>query len=330
MVAVADLPDFKSLPPVQGMPHGCAWGLFDIDGKRDNLGTLNLLTPEVVLAAKEEIKTGISISVNWPLNKVHRPGFKRKVPEHRIINLQAKPGDGHPVHDDELHINTQSGSQWDGFKHFGHGPSECYYNGLKHADVPTSLDNGIHHWNDRGGIVGRGVLLDYVRYAEKKGIEYDVMTRHQITVDILDDMAKDQGVEFKPGDVLIIRSGFTKWYESASQEERDAKITGTGDSSKLAWAGVEGSIETAEWLWNHHFSAVAGDSISFEQWPMNPKCKIHEFQLAFWGSPIGEIWDLEKLAEVCDEQKRWSFFFTSAPLNVVGGVASPPNALAIL
>lgn len=60
-----DLPNFKSLPAVKDMPHGCAWGLFDTNGKRDNLGTLNLLTPEVVLAAKNEIKTGVSVSVNW-------------------------------------------------------------------------------------------------------------------------------------------------------------------------------------------------------------------------------------------------------------------------
>jgi len=78
------------------------------------LGTLNLLTPEVVLAAKEEIKKGFSVSVNWQINKVHQPGFGRKVPEHKFIDL--KPAGGYPVHDDELHINTQSGSQWDGFK----------------------------------------------------------------------------------------------------------------------------------------------------------------------------------------------------------------------
>lgn len=102
----SDLPDFNALPRVQDLPQGCAWGVFDQDGKRDNLGTLNLLTPQVVLAAKDEIKAGISVSVNWPLNKVHQPGFGRKVPEHRILDL--KPGNGgHPVHDDELHVNTQ-------------------------------------------------------------------------------------------------------------------------------------------------------------------------------------------------------------------------------
>jgi hypothetical protein len=67
----SDLPNFKDLPPVKDMPHGCAWGIFDKDGQRDNLGTLNLLTPEAVLAAKEEIKIGQSVSVNWQLNKVN-------------------------------------------------------------------------------------------------------------------------------------------------------------------------------------------------------------------------------------------------------------------
>ena len=58
-----DLPNFKDLPAVKGMPHGCAWGLFDKDGQRDNIGTLNLLTPEVVLEAKKEIQSGISVAL---------------------------------------------------------------------------------------------------------------------------------------------------------------------------------------------------------------------------------------------------------------------------
>jgi hypothetical protein len=44
----------------------------------------------------------------------------------------------------------------------------------------------------------------------------------------------------------------------------------------------------------------------------------------------GEMFDLERLAKECATAQRWSFFFTSAPLNIPGGVASPPNAIAIL
>lgn len=45
--------------------------------------------------------------------------------------------------------------------------------------------------------------------------------------------------------------------------------------------------------------------------------------------PIGELFDLEDLAAQCEKAQRWTFFFTSEPLNVAGGVASPPNALTI-
>jgi len=53
-----DLPSYDDIPAVQGMPHGCAWGLWDKDGKKDQLGALNLLTPEVVREAGKEIQTG--------------------------------------------------------------------------------------------------------------------------------------------------------------------------------------------------------------------------------------------------------------------------------
>ena len=45
--------------------------------------------------------------------------------------------------------------------------------------------------------------------------------------------------------------------------------------------------------------------------------------------PIGELWWLDDLADDCAADGVYEFFFTSAPLNVPGGVGSPPNALAI-
>lgn len=58
-----DLPDFKSMPPVEGMPHGTAWGIWDKDGERDSCGSLNLLTPENTLEAQKEIKSGKSVAL---------------------------------------------------------------------------------------------------------------------------------------------------------------------------------------------------------------------------------------------------------------------------
>ena len=179
-------------------------------------------------------------------------------------------------------------------------------------------------WTKRGGIVGRGVLLDYQAYAERKGIKYSPMSDHAITISDLEEIAKECNVEFLPGDILLVRTGWVKWFEEHTQEDRTKYIT-----NAYAWAGVKGCEETLQWLWDHHFAAVAGDSNGWEVVPMDPKWRLHDFLLSLWGMPIGEMWDLEGLAAECQLQKRWTFFLTSSPLNLPGGCASPPNALAI-
>lgn len=56
-------PKFDDLPPVEGMPAGCAWGVFDKDGKKDVYGTLNLIVPDTIKGAAEEVRQGLSISL---------------------------------------------------------------------------------------------------------------------------------------------------------------------------------------------------------------------------------------------------------------------------
>ena len=87
--------------------------------------------------------------------------------------------------------------------------------------------------------------------------------------------------------------------------------------------GVEPTEEIVEWLWENQFAAVAGDSPSFERSPVGqgereedapPKVVLHQWLLAGWGMPIGEMFDLEELASQCRGCKRWSFFLSSVPL----------------
>jgi len=59
----SSVPNFDDLPKVEGQPQGCAWGVFDKDGKKDVFGTLNFLTPKIVAAAAAEVKDGVSISL---------------------------------------------------------------------------------------------------------------------------------------------------------------------------------------------------------------------------------------------------------------------------
>lgn len=93
--------------------------------------------------------------------------------------------------------------------------------------------------------------------------------------------------------------------------------------------GVENSMSMVRWLYDKHFSAVAGDTMGFEAWPYPEDVCLHEWLLCLWGTPIGELWDLEELGQECERENRWTFMVTSAPLRVQGAVASPPNVIAI-
>lgn len=112
------VPSYADLPPVPNMPHGCTWGLWDRADRKDELGTLNLLTPATILAAKDEIRHGINVAINWSLDNCETPHSNRRKPNHKIMQLPDFVG-----HDDEIQMNTQSGSQWDGFREFGRGSS---------------------------------------------------------------------------------------------------------------------------------------------------------------------------------------------------------------
>ena len=108
---------FSSLPLHPQGPPGNAWGRF---AAHDQLGTLNLLTPEVVAAAaSKEIRTGVRISLDWPLSKPAYPGNGRDPVKHDIVRRGHV---GRVVNDDVLTFNTQCSSQWDGLRHYGYFP----------------------------------------------------------------------------------------------------------------------------------------------------------------------------------------------------------------
>ena len=47
------------------------------------------------------------------------------------------------------------------------------------------------------------------------------------------------------------------------------------------------------------------------------------------GVVVGELLDLERLAELCGADDRWEFLFVGVPMNLPGGIGSPANAVAI-
>ncbi|GAB1728101.1 hypothetical protein NU195Hw_g5838t1 [Hortaea werneckii] len=317
------IPKFADLPLDKSGPHHNAWGLY---GKDDELGTLNRLSDSTVTAAAQaEIKTGTRINLDWPLDAQHDLPFFGRQAFHKDV-YQKPP---RIVNDDVWTFNTQSSSQWDGLRHFGYQKEQRFYNGVTldniHGTngVEKSNVNGIGAWAENG-IVGRGILLDYHEWRIKQGKEHNAFETGSIPVSDLKAVAQDQGTEIKFGDILLIRSGYMAAYNALSRDQ----ISSLRQQQPLKFTGIEQSEEMMQFLWEN-FSAAGGDHPSFEAWPTQKDYALHEVMLAGWGMPIGELFDLEKLAEECKKQKRWSFFLTSKVCNVPGGVASPPNALAI-
>ncbi|KAK6827419.1 hypothetical protein PG987_010760 [Apiospora arundinis] len=313
-----NLPDFDSLPQVEGMPKGCAWGVFDKNGKKDTLGCLNLLTPSVIREAYKEARDGVTFSLNHAMDIIKVP-TGRAPTSHKVLTWKEDITAGQCSYnslDDEAD------------KEQLHGSSSLTYDPEKR--IPT-----IDHWHDRGGVVGRGVLLDYRAYAEAKGIQYESVSRHTITIEDLEAVAAHQGTEFKQGDILLLRTGLAEDIAPMTAEQQLQKMM----AGQGGMAGVEGSEKAAKWFWNHHFAAVASDNMSFEVYPPQKPdgtlgdaadLVLHPYFLSLFGLNIGEIWDLKALSEHCGKTGRYTFLLTSAPLNIPGLVGSPPNALALM
>ena len=339
---------FEELPLDKSGPMGNAWGRWK---DKDQLGMLNLLTAEKVQAASREIRTGTRVSLDWELDRPHFPFFGRQKFFHHIHHKAPRV-----VNDDMIVFNTQCSSQWDGFRHFGRTSGDLkhwflgaelttgiayqdakqFYGGFTQEDIMTSqalgingkfvptnwptrilnskdLANDILVWLENGGIVSRGVLLDFHSWAQKKNLNVDPFTRYPITAVQLQELMADEGITTEPGDVLFIRSGWMATHMAIPAAEEETHPS----RKKESIIGVESSIETLRWIWEHQFGAVAGDMPGFEQAPIwEASVQLHQWLLAGWGCPIGEMFNLEDLAKECKRLGRHHFFLTSMPLRV--------------
>ena len=314
-----NLPSYKDLPVKADAPAGSAWGLF---GDEDQLGTLNLLTPERVAGAAKLVRKGATFPLNLRIDEPNPPMFGRGSPRQHL--------EVGPVSRDDYLDNfwPQASSQWDSMRHIMH-PAHGFYNGTKPEEIVSGGGRlGIENMANRG-IAGRGVLLDLGRYMASQGTPLDCSTNQAISADTLNGCAKTHGVSIRPGDVLLLRTGWLEWYLTKATPEQ--KLYMSGDAmTQLKAPGLEHTEAMAEYLWDLHIAAIAADNPSVEVWPPEPPMGFLHFRLIpLFGMPIGELWWLDGLADDCAADGVYEFFFTSAPLNVPGGVGSPPNALAI-
>lgn len=323
--------DYDKLLQRTDAPAGSSWGLF---GSNDELGTLNFINDLAVRAAAATVRKGSRFNLDLPLDAFETPLFlHRRNPAHTIFSNAPHHRDDYV---DGLYL--QASSQVDGLRHMRH-PLYAFYNGVSAERVavgdPTLGVNRIAET----AVAGRGLLLDLERHLRRRGRAIDHLGGEAFAVDLLEEVCRAQGCEPRPGDILMVRTGWLKHYF----EERTPAQRAEFPARPLA-SGLRQSHDTLRWLWNQRFSIVAFDNPGVEALPAVADSPfhvrdakggrpsgglMHPSMIGLLGMTLGELWDLEALGLDCARDGRYECLVTVKPLNLVGGVGSPANALAL-
>ncbi|MGX5771049.1 cyclase family protein [Microbacterium trichothecenolyticum] len=303
------------------------WGRW---GDDDVLGTLNFIDAAKRVEAAALVQHGevISLAQAFDTDGPQKGWRRRTNPVHTMTDTgtdaeRGNQGFPHGIGgaDDVIAMPLQCSTQWDGLGHiFDHGNA---WNGRRAGDVVTSdgdLVTGIEH--AASVIVSRGVLLDVGRHlAPDTG---ELADGYAITVADLEATIAAQGPSSRVGrgDIVLVRTG------QYARTRRD----GWGDYAGGPAPGL--SLTTAGWLHRTEIAAIATDTWGFEVRPNEFDAAafqpLHQVVIPNMGLTIGEMWNLDALADACAARGRWDFLLSAAPLPITGAVGSPINPVAIL
>lgn len=298
------------------------WGRW---GEDDVLGTVNFIDGAKRRQAASLVRKGVSISLamRFQADGPQRGWRKRNNPVHVMLGtgLDVVHGDRDMPHgiggaDDMIIMPLQCATQWDGLGHiFDHGVA---YNG-RPADkvVTTDGDKVTGIENLASPVASRGVLLDVGRVFGENG---ELPDGFAITEEHLQATAEAHGVEIGRGDIVCVRTG----------QLTRAKREGWGEYAGGPAPGL--SFWTAGWLHRTEIAAIATDTWGFEVRPNefeNAFQPLHQVVIPHMGLLVGEMWDLDALADDCAADGVYEFFLVAPPLPITGAVGSPINPLAI-
>jgi poly(3-hydroxybutyrate) depolymerase/kynurenine formamidase len=278
-------------------------------GADDELGTLNLITPEDRVRAARLVREGVSVSLS-----------------HDYIKERAEDATSPWEH--ELLGSPQAGFLSDRYSIAYHGFAHSHMDALCHNSVGGVMYNGISRetvdtaagcvrlgiTNAKQGVVTRGILMDIARL---KGVEY-LEPGTPIYVEDLEAWERQAGVRVGPGDVVLVRAG--RWARRADE--------GAWATGRLA-AGLHASV--APWL-HERGVAMLGSDYTNDALPSGIEgvaMPIHQLTLVSMGMWLFDNLDLEAVAETAAEQGTWEFMLVAAPLAVPGGTGAPLNPVAI-
>lgn len=278
-------------------------------GEGDERGSANHMSPASVLKAASLIKTGETVELGHVLNG------KMPFGGGRGWNMVAKrtninPGANERGSNEELLVTElgQIGTDLDGFGHQTHRDS--FYNCFKADDITTRTGLKKLGIEKIGTLITRGVLLDI---AGLKGVE-TLPNGYEVTVADLEAALQRQNLALEPGDAILLRYGWSKFWGTDNAAYRD-NAPGIG-------------IEAANWLAAKDPMLVGADNSTVEM-TTNPNkdlsLPVHQIFLVVHGILNLESLKLDEIAA-----KGFSeFAFIMQPIKMEGATGSAVFPVAI-
>ena len=339
-------------------PQGSTWGDFGAD---DQLGRLNLLTPEKLKQAVAEVQSGLTFCLSLPLdypggsdlNPNRLPPILRPCLRRGGVNMNYEyrhiQEDSIDVLSDDLAIlHLQYSTQWDALAHVGAlfdadgdgVPEPLYYNGFAAGRDVIGPDRV-----EDCGIAGE-IAPHSTSEAKALGIEHMAATGVQgrgVMIDLrhhfgdgrtcvgYDDLMRvieADRVEVETGDIVCLHTGFAD-VVLGMRKQPDPMVL------RNACAVLDGSDERLlQWITDSGLAALAADNYAVENYPAASgahSCSVlplHQHCLFKLGVHLGELWHLTPLANWLRVQDRYRFLLTAPPLRLPGAVGAPLNPVA--
>ena len=339
--------EMAATPHWKNRPEGSNWGEFGAD---DQLGRLNLLTPQKVKQGIAEVREGLVFNLSLPLDYT---GGNKLNPRRHPPRLQPTLREGKPYYiyrmeqvvagatdvacDDAVLIHLQYSTQWDSLAHVGSmfdadgdgKPEPVFYNGFRggddiveplpeHPGVPGAKKLGMEHMAAKG-VQGRAVMIDLHHHfgdSPRKQVRY---------VDLMRVFEKDK-VAVETGDMVCVHTGFA---DMLLRMNREPDVNVLNASCAVLDATDQ---KLLQWITDSGLSVLIADNYAVEErrWQLGPDqhghgalLPIHELCLFKLGIHLGEMFYLTALAKWLREHQRYRFLLTAPPLRLPGAVGSP-------
>ena len=292
------------------------WGKW---GDKDQRGTLNYITRDVVQDSTKLVKKGKVYSLALPIQQTGVPVFTDRGRRVNCIHFMRWDGGdfaagsirvgqlGICASDDYLLLGGHSTTHIDALCHMWY--EDHLYNGFS-ANTLRSSGAKYCGVDKLQWIITRGIMLDIPQYKNLEHLE----AGYVITPEDLEGCMKKQGVALRPGDALLVRTGWLKTYFD-NPGEWEKSQPGIG-------------LESVPLITENQISVVGADNAAFEAYShdnMADFMAVHGKLLRDYGTPIIEMLVLDELAR----DQVYQFQFLVAPLIITGGTASAVNPLAL-